>query len=324
VRNLDRGLPFTRYGSAYRLGIGSIDENELLITTDAPGPAAMLANVGKACELDGNLAVSGDELRSLTVTRRLRQLGPILFALLSTDGAFAAALPSAYTQFWTASMGLVGAVSKEGWERKLLIRAQSPGVSPETVILQDVEGAAPLGEPEAKRNSILDILTSGSQTRAAPFLPDAKPIERFDLDVTLRALRKELGIVPSQSAGREAYLLISGSVRTTGSDFCRRATRRGGERSRRPGWSEQAGKAFVLEVWSAEAARAMTSEGRAETVTDAPAGVMRCKIEGGAGGDGIALYAVASASLTADASREAAFAYLQARAVEYLRPTPTD
>jgi hypothetical protein len=165
-------------------------------------------------------------------------------------------------------------------------------------------------------------LSEGSRTKPGPLsIIQFKPIERFHLDVVLKALREKAEISPAQSARQEALLLISGSIRMTGSDFCRRAVRGEMGSTQKPQWLKQARRALILEVWSETAIAALQKEQRAEPVEGegAPSGLFRCKI-GGEDGDKIKLYGIGLPALLDNGARMAAFSYLTAQARTFLKP----
>jgi hypothetical protein len=321
VRTLPRGLPYALAGDSYLLDIPyGVGENELLIATADPGSAGKILNFAKGCDLEGPRIVTAEELRTQTIARSLRQVGPTLFALFSTDSGFASTLPSAFRDFWSEALGLATAVSDGTWERKILARAQSPEASGETRILDDADAGILLAQQDQARSEILTILEKGSQRRAQPFAAfEPRPIERFHLDVALKALREQAGIAYTQSAGQESLLVIAGSIKAGGSEFCRRENRGDGTPSHRPLWLRQARKAFVLEVWSEDTARIMQQERRAERAENSGDGVFRCKI-GSSDADKVELYAVSQSVLEADQSRAEAFSYLKNTAVALLKP----
>ncbi len=305
----------------YKLELPSnIAENELLISTDAPGSAARISNSAPRCGLEAKPLVTAEELRTLVITRSLRESGPILIALVTTDSAFASTVGNGAESYWLSALDLVNSVSKGTWEKKILARAQGPGVTAATAIIGEASGAADLNDPAGERGRRAELLAEGSRTKlGARAIIQFEPIERFHLDVVLQTIRTKAGILAPQSAQQEALLLISGSVRKTGSDFCRRAIRGEVSGALRPQWLKQARRALILEVWSETAVEALQKDQRAEPVEGAPSGVYRCKI-GGADGDKVKLYGIGLSTLLDNAAREAAFSYLTAEAQGFLKP----
>jgi hypothetical protein len=315
-----RGLLFSEADGEYQLDLPQeVEDYELLISTAEPGDAAQLSNAAGGCELEARPLVTAEELRGLTISRSLSQTGPVLLTLLSTDSDFAALSPALADGFWTSALDLAAAISKQPYERKILARAQAPGVSAETKILQYIRDGSLLAQQDTGRSRVLKILSEGSRINAPPLsIIQFKPLERFHLDIALKTIRAQAEITPQQSVGHESLLMISGSVKTTGSDFCRRAVR-GDAPSARPQWLKQVKKAFVLEVWSKASTEAMQKEQRAEAAEGAPEGIFRCKI-GGADGERISLYALEAASISEDGAMARAFSYLTAQAESYLKP----
>jgi hypothetical protein len=315
------GLKYTITDADYRLDLpAGTDEHELLIDTARIGATARLSNTAMSCGLEARPIVTAEELRSLTVMRSLRETGPILFALATTGSNFSTALPSATGSFWASALDLVNAVSSLSWERKILARAQAPGVDADTKILRGADGTAPLLEPQEERARIATLLSDGSKLNGGALsILQFEPIERFHLDLVLKTIRDKAKISAAQSTGQEALLLISGSVKSSGSDFCRRAMRGEANSAERPQWLKQTRRAFILEVWGETAIEAMKKEGRSEIADDAPAGVFRCKI-GGGDGDKIKLYALSAATVADQSARTTAFAYLSTLASAFLKP----
>src|SRR5258706_953080 len=315
-----RGLLFSEADGEYQLDLPQeVEDYELLISTAEPGDAAQLSNAAGGCELEARPLVTAEELRDLKISRSLSQTGPVLLTLLSTDSDFAALSPEFADGVWTSALDLAAAISKQPSERKILARAQAPGVSAATKILQYIRDGSLLAQQETDRSRVAKILSEGSRINAPPLsIIQFKPLERFHLDIALKTIRAQAEITPQQSVGHESLLMVSGSVKTTGSDFCRRAVR-GDAPSARPQWLKQVKKAFVLEVWSKASTEAMQKEQRAEAAEGAPEGIFRCKI-GGADGERISLYALEAASISEDGAMARAFSYLTAQAESYLKP----
>lgn len=114
-------------------------------------------------------------------------------------------------------------------------------------------------------------------------------------------------------------LLISGSVRETGSYFCQHSPRRDKSPWESPNWVKQARKIFAVEVWGEKAVLSMQEAGRINPADDAPAGLYRCIIAS-PDGDRIAVYGLAVKTLTDDAARTKAFSYLTTKANTFLKP----
>jgi hypothetical protein len=316
-----RGLSFSQADTDYVLDLpANIEENELLISTAEPGDAARLSNVGAGCELEGRPFVAVEELRTAVISRSLQATGPILISLLSTDSNFTATLgPAAVDGFWTAVLDLISAVSQGPWERSILARAQAPGTSEDTGVLWDMRSGSAQAML-ADQPSILAKMRAGSRPKPEPrSIIRFKPVERFHLDLALKPIRDDAGIPPRQSLRQEALVVVSGSVKATGSYFCQHPVRRDRSPWATPLWAKQARKVLALEVWSSAAAEAMQRTSRAKQADDAPEGVFLCNLQGSDGGK-IAVYGVLPEILSNDAARGTAFDYLKAQAENYLRP----
>ncbi len=316
-----RGLKFKPERAGYIAELpANVSKNELLIATGEPGSAARLLSVAAACELEAKPLVTVEELRSGTIVRTLRETGPILSALLSTnsDFFFGSAGIAEAEGFWSSALDLAGSVSEGPWERKLLARAQSPGASIETGLLQNLQGADKLAQGEA-RVPIMQKLLEGSRPKPGlPAIAGSKPIKRFGLDQALALIRRDAGIVPGSSERPETLLLITGGIDSYGSYFCRYPMRGNTAPWARPQWVKRARKVFVLEVWSEAEAQTLQRISRAKPAEGAPNGVYFCNVPG-AGGAKIALYGVVPAAL-AGGAKTGVFAYLTERANSYLKP----
>jgi hypothetical protein len=315
-----RGLKFKAERGGYIADLpANVSKGELLIATDEPGNAAQLSNVAGACELETKLLVTAEELRSGTILRSLRETGPILFALLSTDSDFSEGAGIAEAEgFWSNALDLAGAVSEGPWKRKLLARAQSPGASIETGLVQILQGADKLAQGEARAPIFRELLEGSRPNPGLPAITGSKPIKRFELDLAMEPIRRDAGIVPRDSERREALLLITGGIDSYGSYFCRYPMRRNMAPWAHPQWVKRARNVFVLEVWSEAEAQALQRNSRAKPAEGAPNGIYSCNIPS-AGGAGIALYGVVPAAL-AEGARTGVFAYLTERANSYLKP----
>ncbi len=316
-----RGLEFTEQDAVYVLSLPSdIEANELLISTAEPGDVGRISNVAAGCELEARPLVSVDEIRSGKITRFIQKAGPTLIAIFSTDSTFAGKIGFAAADgFWSEALRLVNVVSTASWEKKVLSRAQFPGVSPETGVLQqEGQGGALAGD--GSRGTILKALSNGSHAGPGPlsiFL--VEPIERYHLDLALKPIRDDAGISPRHSVKQEALLLITGSVKETGSYFCQHSVRRDKSLWESPNWVRQARKSFAVEVWSENAINKMQEALRIKPADDAPAGVYRCAISG-PDADKIALYGISTKTLTDDAARTKGFSYLTTKANTFLKP----
>ena len=144
-----------------------MEPNELLISTAEPGNAARLTAVA-GCQLENRPWVSAEEIRTGKVVRTLQKTGQTLIAIFSTDSTFAGSVsPAGADGFWWDALRLVNVVSTAAWEKKVLARAQAPGVSPDTGKLQsEGQGAALAGD--GNRGAILKMLSRGSQDTTAP------------------------------------------------------------------------------------------------------------------------------------------------------------
>jgi hypothetical protein len=314
-----RGLHYVETDNSYRLDLAAdIDESELLISIADPGNAARLSNVAPGCVIEARPWVEAVELKALAVSRSLQPAGPVFIALFSADSEFESWLtPSAVEGFWSAAFGLATAVGKQPWERFILARGQAPGANQYTKMLQDVrEHGVALDEAALLKN-----MDDDSRLKPEPrTIIRLKPLERFHLDIALKLIRNDAGISKRNTVGKEALLLVSGSVRSPGSYFCQYPLRRDTAAPWvAPQWVKQARKVFVLEVWSNAAAEAMQRLTRAKHPDDAPAGIFLCGVPG-ADGDKIALYGVLPSILSSDSERSAAFNYLSDRADGFLKP----
>ena len=111
----------------------------------SPGCPAL----GSGCQLEARPWVTAEELRSGKIARALKGAGQTLIAVFSTDSTFAGSLGGAAAAdgFWSDALRLVNVVSTAAWEKKVLGRAQAPGVSPETGKLQvETQGGALAGD----------------------------------------------------------------------------------------------------------------------------------------------------------------------------------
>jgi hypothetical protein len=316
-----RGLEYAEQDATYALSLpADIEPNELLISTAEPGDVGRISNAAPGCELEQRPLVSVDEVRSGKITRFLQKAGPTLIAIFSTDSTFAGRIGFAAADgFWSEALRLVNVVSTASWEKKVLARAQAPGVSPETGVLQqEGQGGALAGD--GNRGTILKSLSNGSHSGPGPlsiFL--VQPVERYHLDLALKPIREDASIASRHSVKQEALLLITGSVRETGSYFCQHSVRRDKSPWESPNWVRQARKIFAVEVWSETAINKMQESLRIKAADDAPADIYRCSIPGPEG-DKIALYGLSTKALTDDVARTKAFSYLTTKANTFLKP----
>jgi len=316
-----RGLEFADTDSHYGLNLPvDVEPNELLISTADPGNVARVSNTGSGCQLEARPWVSAEELRSGKIVRSLQRTGQTLIAVFSTDSGFAGAVgPAAADGFWSDSLRLVNVVSTAAWEKKVLGRGQAPGVSPETGKLQaEGQGGALAGD--GTRGASLKILSKGSQDPAGPAsIFQVQPIERYQLDIVLKLIREDALIPPLYSVKQEALILVTGSVRETGSYFCQHSVRRDKSPWSSPQWVKQARKIFALEVWSASAVEDMQKASRIKPVQNAPDGVYICNILGPEG-EKIALYGVLPKVVSDANARAKVFSYLTGQANSFLKP----
>ncbi len=313
-----RGLLYVDTDTSYRLDLpANVEENELLIGTAEPGNAALLSNVAGGCVLEPRPWVDVAELKTGIITRSLQKTGPVLITLFSTDSDFEDTLsPAAAGGFWAGALGLAGAVSNDAWERRILARAQAPGVHQDTAILQEIKERGVIDG----QASILRDMDEGSRLSPEPrTIIRLKPVERFHLDIALKLIRGDARIPRRNTIGREALLLISGSVKANGSYFCQYPVRRDTAPWATPQWVKQVRKAFVLEVWSNATAELLQRTSRATHPADAPEGIFLCGIPGPDAGK-ITLYGILPTVLSSHGERAAAFTYLQTQAVNSLKP----
>jgi hypothetical protein len=319
-RERARGLRFVEADTHYELDLPiEIEPDEMLIGAAEPGSVGRLTNTAPGCELEAR-PVSVEEARSRRILRPVQRTGPILISVLSAGSGFAGAVSSTASEgFWTEALKLVNTVSAGAWEKKILARAQAPGASLETRILEVETDGAPLAG-EGASNSFLKELSEGSRLLPEPLsIIQIRAIERFHLDLALKVIRGDTSISPQHSVKQEALLIISGSVKDTGSYFCQHSVRRDKSPWASPQWVKQARKTFALEVWGNAAVQAMTSASRIKPAEGAPDGVYVCNIPG-ADGNRIALYGIASSIVTDNGARAAAFSYLAPKAQDFLKP----
>jgi len=320
-----RGLEFSASDVGYGLALpADVEPDELLISTADPGNAARVGrDAGSLCTLEDRDRqwVSADELRSGRIVRSLQRSGQMLIAVFSTDSSFAGSVGGlAFADgFWSESLRLVNVVSTAAWEKKVLARAQAPGVSPETRQLQaEGQGGALAGD--GGRGAILKILKMGSQEPAeAASIFQVQPIKRYSLDLALQLIRQDASISPLYSMKQEALILVTGSVEETGSYFCEHSVRRDVNPWSSPQWVRYSRKIFALEVWSARAVENMQNASRIKPAQNAPDGVYTCNIQGPVG-DKIALYGIMPKVVSDNTARTKVFSYLTGQANSFLRP----
>ena len=311
------GLTFADNGTAYVPRLPpDVASNELLIDISKTGTAALLSNIGSGCQLDAQPFVAAEEIRAGSILRRLSaaEWQRTLIAVVSTDVEFSARLGDpAVRDFWISAIELVSSVSEGPWQRKLLARAQFPGPSEDTGLLDDVRtGKLAAGQ---LHDAILKKLIEASRPKSEALeIIGARPIERSQLDLALGPIRA--GAEIAEGAQQEALLLITGGIGQSGSHFCRYPLLQGSRTA--PQWVQRTHKAFVLEVWSSAEAEALQRAARAKPAPDAPEGIYVCNISS-TGDAKIALYGVVPAAL-ADPARTASFTYLTERASVALKP----
>jgi hypothetical protein len=317
-----RGLEFAGTDSQYRLNLPTdIEPNELLISTAEPGNAARLSSTGSACQLEARPWVTAEELRSGKIVRSLKGAGQTLIAVFTTDSNFAGSVGGAAAAegFWSDALRLVNVVSTAAWEKKVLARAQAPGVSPETGKLQvEAQGGALAGD--GSRGAVLKALSKGSQSADGPYsIFQVRPIDRYLLDIALKLIRQDASITPQYSVKQEALILVTGSVKDSGSYFCQHSVRRDKSPWSSPQWYRQARKMFALEVWTQGAADDMQKGSRIKPAQNAPEGVYICNIPAPEG-DKIALYGIVRKAVSDANARAKVFSYLTGQANSFLKP----
>ncbi len=254
-----------------------------------------------------------DEHKTRNSSRPSQARGAILITLVSTDSSFIKLAGSrAAGAFWSASLGLANAVSDGRWEKKILARAQSFGANQDTYILQLLGKTGKLAEGDIL-STIAKTVMNGSMVGQEQVLAPPKPIERFHLNQALALISDDAEIGEGVTAGQDALLIMSGSVRSS-SYFCEHPL----PTSATPDWLEPAGKVLVLEIWSEAAAADMQQKSRAFPPGDAPEGVLLCG-SGSTGPGKIAVYGITTAVLS-EARRDNAFAYLTQKAKSFLEP----
>ncbi len=314
-----RGLKLWEEASGYALRLpAGVGKNELLIATAEAGAAARILNAGPGCELEARPLVSAEELRSGTISRLSVEQRPILIALVSTDSDFSKSLDApSIDGFWSGALDLAGSVSEGPWQRKLLARAQFPGPSPETGILEDLTGGKLAGV--STREALIKKLIAGSHRAPGPLaIIGSEPIKRFHFDPALEPIRADAGLDRGVREGQEALLFISGGIDPSGSYFCRFPAYGEPAPWARLQWTKRVRRVFVLEAWSDIAAKALQDISRAQPAEGAPPGIYSCNFSG-SDGVKILLYGVVPSALAAG-TRGSAFGYLTARANSHLRP----
>ncbi len=265
------------------------------------------------------LGVKVEEARTVITAEPLlaHKAGPILIGLVSSDSDFSSEVGAAAAEgFWSGALDLASAISEGSWERKVLARAQSPGFSAETRMVEDSWGGRLALGPA--RNSILRMLIEGSRAGPGSPITKVKPLKRFQLDLALDPIKQDAGILPGNSGAQEVLLLITGSIDPAGSYFCRHPVRPDASQLATPRWVTQAQRIFVLEVWSAAGAETLQRISRAKTAGGAPPGIYLCNIPGTDGANA-ALYGIVPEALS-ESARAGTFEYLTAQANSYLRP----
>ncbi len=316
------GLEFAETDSQYGLNLPTdIEPDELLIGTAEPGNAARLSSTGSGCRLEDRPWVTAEELHSGKIVRSLKGAGQTLIAVFSTDSTFAGSVGggAAADGFWSDALRLVNVVSTAAWEKKVLARAQAPGVSPETGKLQvEAQGGALAGD--GNRGAVLKALGKGSQIPDGPYsIFQVQPIDRYLLDIALKLIREDASIAPRYSVKQEALILVTGSVKDTGSYFCQHSVRRDKSPWSSPQWVRHARKIFALEVWTQGAADDMQKASRIKPAQNAPEGVYSCNIQGPEG-DKISLYGIVPKVISDSNARARVFSYLTGQANSFLKP----
>ncbi len=307
------GLEYAESDGNYGLNLPvDVEPYELLISTAEPGNVALLANSAPGCQLENRPWATAEEIRSGKIVRSLQRTGQTLIAVFSTDSTFADSVtPAGADGFWSDALRLVNVVSTAAWEKKVLARAQAPGVSPDTVKLQsEGQGAALAGD--GNRGAILKMLSKGSQNTTIPAsVFQVQPIDQYSLNMAMQLIREDASIPPRYSVKQESLLLVLGSVREPGNSFCQQFPWSSQQ------WVKRARKIFALEVWSAGAVAAMQS--RIKPAQNAPDGVFLCNIQGPEG-DKIALYGILSKVVSDSNARAKVFSYLTGQANIFLKP----
>ncbi|MGA7325102.1 MAG: hypothetical protein WBX25_11595 [Rhodomicrobium sp.] len=240
--------------------------------------------------------------------------GAILITFVSTDSGFIKGAGSrAAGAFWSGSLSLANAVSEGAWEEKILARAQSFGASQDTHILQLLGKTGKLADGDALAGIAKTVMNGSMLKHEQLPLAPPKPVERFHLDEAVALITEEAGIGADLTAGREALLIISGSIRST-SYFCQHPL----PSNAAPAWLEMLSKVLVLEIWSEAAAAEIQRNSLALPAENAPEGVLLCG-SGSAGSGKIAVYGITTAALS-EVSRDSAFAYLTQKAKSFLKP----
>ena len=139
------------------------------------------------------------------------------------------------------------------------------------------------------------------------------------MDIALKLIREDASIAPQYSVTQEALILVTGSVRETGSYFCKHSVRRDRARGPARNGSSKPARFFALEVWSAGAVAAMQSASRIAPAQNAPEGVYTCNIQG-PDGDRIALYGILPKVLSDRDAMAKVFSYLTGQANSFLKP----
>ena len=259
-------------------------------------------------------------MQSGKIVRSLIRTGQTLIALFSTDSTFAGSVsPPGADGFRSDALRLVNVVSTAAWEKKVLARAQAPGVSPETGKLFQVEAQGGALAGDGSRGASPKILSKGSQEPAglASIFP-VQPIERYYMDIALKLIREDASIAPQYSVTQEASDPRHRKRQGNGKLFLQ-ALGAPEDKSpwSSPQWFKQARKIFALEVWSAGAVAAMQSASRIAPAQNAPEGVYTCNIQG-PDGDRVAQYGILPKVLSDRDAMAKVFSYLTGQANSFL------
>jgi hypothetical protein len=319
-KNGTRKIPFREVKGAYAPVLPlNADRNAFLIDTGQDGSVALLLSLSEGCKLESRPSVLAQEVRGGLISRNLHEATrQILIALISTDSEFSNKVGAAAAEgFWAGALGLAGSVSEGAWEKKILGRAQSPGVSHETKML-DVIGSGKFAAGP-RRDQILKELIEGSRQQAGYDLlgGGSAPIKRFELNMGISIIRSKASIVPREGLLRESLLLITGGVDTAGGYFCRWPVPSDPVAPAAGQWVSGMRRIFAVEVWSDAAAQEFEKAARATPAEGAPAGIYACNFP--AHEATTVLYGVLPQAL-APGAKDGTFAYLTGRANSFLRP----
>ena len=304
------GIAVAQSGRIYRVSSGGT----LLVSTKTDGRAGTLTSTGAACPLAGSIEVTAAELWTMSVTRTVRPLGPLLLAIVSPDDRLGSLAPrDSIDGFWAAALGFIESASTKGFDTKILGVSQSPGASTTTKIWQRADAGSGLTLTDENRANWIKTLGERSRT---PDLPTKqfRAVERAQLRQMLDVVRTLSAIRSTQSAGQEHVIFISGEVQRGDSDLCRQSAR--GQMSNGIPWGEQVRRTIAIELWSDDAVERM--DDAAETVAEVPQ-LYHCRLAGTLA-EQVRIFAIKVPAALDAGARDAIFAHIAREAEQFFAP----